>query len=130
MMPPQLLAGLGAGALILGFLGGWTVRDWKADSDDLGAIQQADKKRDELTKRANDKADQLETFLAGQAGQQITDRNTIREIYRDVKVPSDCAAPAAAASLLEAARNRANAAASGKLEAPLPAVTASADARP
>lgn len=42
------------------------------------------------------------------------DRETIREIYRDRTIPSECAVPADAVRLLNNAVDRANAAASGE----------------
>ena len=42
------------------------------------------------------------------------DRETIREVFRNVPIPANCAAPAAVGSLLDNAVKRANAAASGE----------------
>lgn len=43
-----------------------------------------------------------------------TDRETIREVYRNVQVPANCAVPADAVGVLNNAVTRANAAASGQ----------------
>lgn len=46
--------------------------------------------------------------------QERTDRETIREVYRNVQVPADCAVPDAAVRVLSEAVTRANAAAAGQ----------------
>lgn len=48
------------------------------------------------------------------------DRETIREVFRNVPVPANCAAPAAAVSVLDAAVKRANSAASGQSRGEVP----------
>lgn len=113
MIPPQLLAGGAALALIAGFLGGWTVRDWKADAAALAAVEKADKLRDRMQGKVDAKAGELEA-LRVQHGDAATITNTqLREIYHDRTIPADCAVPDAARSVLDVARNRANAEAAG-----------------
>ena len=111
---------IGGGALLAGLLGGWTVRDWKADSDERAAIEKAIQKQDEARKQGLDAASQYAQFSASNGQAAVSERNTIREIYRNVEVPSNCAAPADAVGLLSGARDRANAAAAGE---PRPAVS-------
>lgn len=115
-----------AGALVAGFLGGWTVRDWKADSDALAASEAAAKLHDKLEQVQADNAIRYEQFAAANRSAVAQDRSTIREIYRNVEVPADCAAPAAAVSLLDNARLSANAAATGEPRPTLPAGGAAA----
>lgn len=109
-----LVAYSAAGALLLGLAAGWSVRDWKADSDQLEQVERANKAEKAAIAAVNQPSAALEQTLADLRPAQIEARNTIREVYRDVQVPTDCAVPAAGVSLLEAARERANAAAAGE----------------
>jgi hypothetical protein len=128
MIPPQVLAAGGALALIAGFLGGWMVRDWKADAEALRAVEKAEKLRDQMQARTDDKASQLEAILSENRQAATVTQTKLREIYRDVQVPSDCAAPAAAGSVLDDAIARANAEVAGQSGTALPAPAASAGA--
>lgn len=114
MINPLVLYTAG-GALLVGALGGWTVRDWKADSDQLAAVERANKAEKAAIAAVNKPSSEYEQVLADLRPREIQTRNTIREVYRDVKVPIDCAVPTAAVGVLDDARLRANAAASGEL---------------
>jgi hypothetical protein len=105
---------IGGGALLLGVLGGWTVRDWKADADQLEAEKKAFTQYTALTEALADASLSYETLAQGIRASERRDRETIREIYRDKVVPAECAAPAGAVSLLTEAVRDANAAAAGK----------------
>lgn len=109
-----LVAYSAAAALLLGLAAGWSVRDWKADSDQLAAVNAAHAAELKAAQAVNASSEDLERALASLRPQAIESRNTIREIYRDVQVPVDCAVPAAGIGVLEAARLRANTAASGE----------------
>jgi len=103
-------------ALLIGLFAGWSVRDWKADSDTLKAVERGQKQEDAMNRVVNMASEKFEQFRAVAEPGAIERRDTIREIYRDVKVPVECAAPAELVLLLADARQRANAAASGQLE--------------
>lgn len=122
----------GAGGLLvaaIGFGTGWTVREWKADSDELkmleAGIEQG--KRDQ----------QLADFQAGNYEEQRYDaqfaaqgRDTeIRTIYRteQVEVPARCEPPAAALGVLDRAIAAAAAQVAGEPIPILPAPAAEAD---
>lgn len=120
MIPLWIYGAGGAGLLLAGALGGWTVRDWKADSDALETEQKAFKQYKALTEALADASLSYETLAQGIRANERTDRETIREIYRNVQVPVECAVPAGAVSLLDNAVREANAAASGKPVSPLP----------
>jgi hypothetical protein len=115
-----LWAYAGAGALLTGTLAGWTVRDWKADSEALEAEEKAFKQYTALTQALADQSLALEYTVQSLRASERTDRETIREIYRDVQVSADCAVPDAAVSLLDNAVRRANAAATGQPVSELP----------
>jgi len=119
-MTLPLSAYIGAGALLTGLLGGWTVRDWKADSDEAKAEQKAFTQYAAMTEALADQSLALEYTVQSLRAAERSDRETIREIYRNVQVPADCAVPDAAVSLLDNAIDRANAAATGKPVSALP----------
>ncbi len=112
-MPP-LWAIAGGGALLVGALGGWTVRDWKADSEALKAKDKAFEQYAALTNELADQSLAYEYTVQSLRAGERTDRETIREIYRDKIVPSDCAVPAAGVGLLNNALARTNAATAGE----------------
>ena len=113
MINPLFLYTAG-GALLIGALGGWTVRDWKADSDQLAAVERANKAEKAAINAVYTPSEDYEQVLAYLRPREIETRNTIREVYRNVEVPADCAVPAAGVGVLDDARLRANAAATGE----------------
>lgn len=125
MIPPQMLAGGAALALLAGFFGGWTVRDWRADADTLSAVEKAEKRAEAARDQGLEQGAAYAQFSAGSQQQAGHDRNTIRETYREVHVPSDCAVVPAAVGVLENAVRRAN---SGVASEPGSAVPATPDA--
>ncbi|MBC2668766.1 hypothetical protein ACFOON_15130 [Novosphingobium piscinae] len=100
MIPLPWLGGAAALTLIAGFLGGWTARDWKADSDELAARSKAEARADRQREKGQQEGAKFAAFSADNAGQTRTDSNTIRETFREIQVPSDCAAPDALVRLL------------------------------
>ncbi|MES2497132.1 MAG: hypothetical protein V4618_13545 [Pseudomonadota bacterium] len=121
MIPLPLLAGGAAIALAAGFLGGWTVRDWKADAAQTQAFDTLLSTKDRMQGKVDAKADQFETLRQSIEPQRAEVRNTIREVYRDVPVPADCALRPDALRVLENARQRANASTAGQSDEPMPA---------
>lgn len=111
MLPPVVYAAIGA--LLLGVVSGWTVRDWKADADALSAVRKAEELQDKMQARVDSVAQKYEELRSQRDSQKIQTRNTIREIYRDRPIAVNCAVPPDAASVLQQAIDRANAAASG-----------------
>ena len=103
-------------ALVVGFGAGWSVRDWKADADALKAMQKADEIRQEMQDRMDKQAIAFEKERNDIDSSRITTTNSIKEVYRDVKVPADCAVPEPAVRVLDNARRAANAYASGEPE--------------
>lgn len=129
MIPPTFY--IVGGALLAGALGGWTVRDWKADSDALAAVVKTEKIRDQMQGKIDDAATKYEQGRANDGPAQIETRNTIREIYRDgPPIPVECSVPDAVAVVLDAARQRANAATTGQSGAVVPPTATDAPQRP
>ncbi len=102
------------------FGGGWAVRDWKAGSDELAATQKAARDVEAVRRVSDAKAAEYEAERAKLDPARIEVRNTVREIYRNVKVPAECAAADATVGLLDATRRDANSAASGEPSSELP----------
>ena len=119
-MTSPLSGYIGAGALVAGLLGGWTVRDWKADSDEAKAKDAAFTQYRALSDALADQSLAYEVLAQSLRADERRDRETIREIYRDKIVPAECAVPDAAVSVLSEAVTRANSAASGEPISALP----------
>ena len=119
-MTLPLTAYIGGGALLIGALGGWTVRDWKADSDEAKAKDAAFTQYRALSDALADQSLAYEVLAQSLRADERRDRETIREIYRDKIVPSECAVPADAVGVLSEAVTRANSAAAGKPSSTLP----------
>lgn len=105
--------GIAGAALVSGFAG-WTVRDWKADSDELKAADAAQARYEAAVDELSARSLAYEELAQSIRQSERTDRLEIREIYRDVEVPSDCAVPDDVASVLDSAVDRANAARTGQ----------------
>ena len=115
-----LSAYIGGGALLMGALGGWTVRDWKADSDKLEAEERSIAQYKALTDELAAQSLSYEYLAQGLRAGERRDRETIREIYREKVVPAECAADPALVGLLDNAVRAANAAASGEPSGEMP----------
>ena len=102
------------GALALGALGGWTVRDWQRDSEALASLEASVKALDQSREQIDRAASTFEQERADAATKTTIRENTIREIYKDRPVPADCAVPDAATRVLDDAIADANARASGQ----------------
>lgn len=113
MFNPTILYSAGA-ALALGLVSGWTVRDWKADSDSVAAYEKAEKVRERLQARYDSIALGYEADRANADANSIIRQTELRTIYRDIPTDGDCAAPDAARRLLENSVDEANARLAGK----------------
>lgn len=125
MTPNPLMLYGGVALAIIAFGAGWTVRDWRCDAAQTAALEQAAEAEDEAENVVAESASVYEEDRAALAQVVTNERVTVREIYRDIEVPSDCAVDPAAVGVLAGARERANAAAAGELGAVLPEVSAS-----
>jgi hypothetical protein len=116
------------GALIIGALSGYKVRDWQCDAAYAKALEKAEKLRAQK-QEAVDNVSQTYESQRDQANVVATERtNTIREIYKTTPaVPVDCSAPDALRRLLESSVRDANAAATGKPSVAMPDASESTD---
>lgn len=111
---------LGLAAAGAAFFAGWTVRDWKADSDALRAADEAQARYVALSEENQRQSLAYEELAQDLRASERADRVTIREIYNEVEVPGECAVPDDAARLLDNAIRAANAAATGQPVGELP----------
>lgn len=126
-MNPLLIYTAG-GALLLGLFAGWTVRDWKADGDLAAEAKRQEVARERAQAKVNTSAAQYEALREQIEPARVEVRTNIREIYRDVKVPTECAAPDTVVGLLDTTRRNADSAASGEPRVELPAPAGGATA--
>ncbi len=120
IIPPWVYGAAGLAAVAVGFFGGWTVRDWKRDSEVLQGFEKATEDLNKARETVDLAAGAYEQEKADAVTNTTLRENTIREIYRDAPpVDVDCAVPADAVGVLNDAVGSANARASGK---PAPAV--------
>lgn len=129
-MPPTwaLLAG---GSLLISavaFGAGWQVRTWKADSDELEAVQAGIERGKEQQQLADYKAGRYEDQRDDIQAAAVARDTEIRTIYRtnNVLVPAECEPPAAALRVLDDAINDASAQATGQPRAAVPTDPAAA----
>lgn len=109
-IPVSWCLGGALAASVLAFGAGWTVQGWRwsaADAERLGAEVKA--KDDQLAEQ-NDIATEYEKTSETARVEYITREGQVREIYREIEVPSNCAAPPAVRSVLEQAVTSANSA--------------------
>lgn len=114
LIPPWGYAAIGGGILLLGFSGGYTVRDWQCDAATAKVAEKAIEREREVAKAYNDQAVKYEQELASDASKNAAGSGKIREIYRTVQVPAACAADPTAVGVLGEIVTRANAAATGE----------------
>ena len=117
---PVVLYALG-GALIIGTVSGYKVRDWQCDAAYAKALEKAEKLRVKKQEIVDDVSQAYEA-QRDQADVVATERtNTIREIYKTAPaVPVDCAGSDALRRVLESGVRDANAATTGEPSGEVP----------
>ena len=120
LINPVMIYGL-AGALLIGAVSGYKVRDWQCDAAFAKALEKAEKLRVKKQEVVDDVSQTYEVER-DQANVVATERtNTIREIYKTAPaVPVDCAGSDALRRVLESGVSDANAAAAGKPSGAVP----------
>lgn len=109
-----------AGSLLAGGIGGWVVRDWKADADMAKVERRLQEAVDKQRARADAAAASYEATRAALDQQSYATNTVIREYYDANPVNPDCAAGEPIVSSLRAAVEAANRAASGESAPALP----------
>jgi bacterioferritin-associated ferredoxin len=108
------------GMIVAAAYTGWSVRGWRCDAAKTTALVKAAKTTDRMARVVSDTAVKYETQKEISYATREVRINTIREVYRDVPVATDCAPLPAAQRLLADAVASANAAASGQSGSELP----------
>lgn len=103
-----------AGLALASAYAGWTVRDWQCDAAVARAIRKADAASAKAISERDAVASAYEIFKDQAYAGQYQASSSLREIYRDVPISGDCAAPADVVRLLNSRIDVANAARSGK----------------
>lgn len=101
ILPLQAKAGLAAVLLIAAFGSGWYVRAKIADADMAKVRAELQEAVDAQRAREDAAAASYEIERAGLSRQSTSSQSRVREIYRDIKVPADCAPSPDALRLLD-----------------------------
>ncbi len=100
---------IGAGvALVTSFGAGWYVQGLRWDADVARIERQATEAREAMRAQYEAQATDYEGFRADNETAETHTKTQIREVFRDVEIPADCAVPDDAVRLLDQARVRAN----------------------
>jgi len=110
-----------AGSLLAGGIGGWVVRDWKADADMAKVQAELQEARDKQREKADAAAGDNEISRAAVDRQNYATNTVIRETFREIPVPMECAAPSPVSNSLRAAARATNDAVAGLTPPALPA---------
>jgi len=106
---------IAAGALVVGAIGGWKVRDWQCDAAYAKALEKSEAQRREMQETINELSASYQAEQDKAYGLVAGKTQTIREIYKTLPaVPIDCAPNTTVVGMLEGSVRDANAAASGK----------------
>lgn len=128
LIPWWVYVAAGAIALAAAAYGGWKVRDWRCDAALAEVLKQAEKDRALMQAQVESAATDYEGERADATVDHTIREREVREIYRDIAVPADCAVPDAARRVLEGAIDRANSRAAGEPSAAVPGAPAPAPA--
>lgn len=92
-----------AGSILIGAIGGWTVRDYKADADIAKIERQLREAQDKQRALADKASSEYERGKAERTTATQRTKDRIREVYRDIEVPANCEPPSDALRLLDEA---------------------------
>lgn len=121
------LGGAGAAAL-LGALAGWTVRDWKRDSEVLAEVARTAKQLDKARQAVDTAAAAYEEDRTHAGAQAAAREITIRQAFGSAPADVRCDPPAVVHGVLDDAVRAANARAAGEPAAGLPTAPATTGA--
>lgn len=115
MWPNPLVLYVAGGALLIGSVAGYKIRDWQCDAALASALERAAEQRQEMQDEVDTQATDYEVARAETYGMGTRVEREVRTIFREVPAPPvDCAPPPAAVSLLQGRVDHANASASGE----------------
>lgn len=115
---PYVMGGL----LLIGFIGGYKVKDWQCDAAYAKVLEQAAKQKEQMQGVMDAKAKEYEEARDIADGRSIERTDTIREIYKTIPAPpANCPNPpdAAVGLLIESIRDTDDARAARQPSAPV-----------
>jgi hypothetical protein len=87
---PYIMGGL----LLIGFVGGYKVKDWQCDAAYAKALEKAEKQRAAMQQVIDSKSTQYEEVRNAAEVTSVERTNTIKEIYKSIPAPpADCPTP-------------------------------------
>lgn len=110
ILPVWWKPALAAVALSGAFLGGWTVNGWRWEAKQADALREQQAAFQRQLAKQHDIATNYEQGRETARVEYVTREGQVREIYREVEVPAECAAPDSVRSLLSEAVTSANSA--------------------
>ena len=114
-LPSSLTLYAAAGALVVGTIAGYKIRDWQCDAALANALEEAAERQQEMQNELEQKARAYEALRDYADGLGASRGTSIREIYREVPAPAlSCAAPDNVVGVLQGGVDNANAAATGE----------------
>ena len=123
-LPNPLVIYAAAGALVVGGLAGYKVRDWQCDAAVAKALERAEKQRQEMQDEVDQASRDYEAIRTETHALGTTTIREVRTVYQDVPAPpADCEPPVPIVGLLESSVRSANANASGEPRDPMPRPT-------
>lgn len=114
LVPPQAWAAVAGLALIASFGAGFKVASWSCESDKLEAVQRAIKRAEEARDKVHKESTNYEQSRQQGRVEAAGREQAVREVYRTVEVPSECAALDSVRGLLDGAVRAANGNAAGQ----------------
>ena len=121
MIPVQVKVAIGAAALASAFGSGWFVRAKIADADIAKIERKLEEEAAKQRARADAAAAGFEINRDAVDRQNYATNTVIRETFREIPVPAECAAPEPVADSLRAATRATNAVVTGGDTSALPA---------
>lgn len=109
ILPVWVKPALAAVALSGAFSAGWTVNGWRMAAKAEKALIAQQKAFERQLAKQHDISAEYETGRETARVEYITREGQVREIYREIEVPSSCAAPPAVRGVLAEAVTSANA---------------------
>jgi hypothetical protein len=110
ILPPWVKPALAAAALIGTAGATWQVQEWRHTAKQADALRAQQKAFERQLAKQDDIATEYEAERETARVEYITREGQVREIYREVEVPSSCAAPPAVRGVLSEAVTSANSA--------------------
>lgn len=115
MWPSPLVLYAAGGALLIGSVTGYKIRDWQCDAALASALERAAEQRQEMQDEVDTQATDYEAARTETYGMGTRVEHEVRTIYREVPAPpADCEPDGRVVELLQGRVDYANASATGQ----------------